>query len=248
MDEEERKEKANLIKALFKSKSAREEVKKKDKDDVAAVADNIDFTAACYCHGSCFKPTYFRVNMTMRAHLVSLIEKNQVFDEDEHSDAVYFDSNIPSTDFRVSLINTNYEHSPTYPCLIGVPMAINDDTIVQAMRFRSRGRIAAISWVSPWTGVSITRCSQPGRGFGLGRDAADEQLLAEICNCGNAKWGQRFLMVYDARPKLSAIGNRLAGKGYESSKAYPMCKTYYCCIENIHVIRDSWESMHKVAM
>lgn len=114
------------------------------------------------------------------------------------------------------------------------------------MKFRSRGRIVALSWTG-LGGASISRCAQPGRGFGVARDQADETILAEYCNCGHENPAEKFVIIYDARPKLSAIGNRLTGKGYESSKAYPMCKTYYCNIENIHVVRASWEAMHKAA-
>lgn len=112
------------------------------------------------------------------------------------------------------------------------------------MHFRSRGRVAAVSWISKSTGLCISRCSQPGKGFGLTRDQYDEELLEKLAHVGNGK----FLMVFDARPKLSAIGNRLTGKGFESSRAYPFSKTYYCNIENIHAVRDSYDLMIKAAL
>ena len=146
--------------------------------------------------------------------------------------------------YRVSFLNCCYAHSPTYPSLLVTPNQVTDQTLLNTMHFRSRGRVAAVSWISKSTGLCISRCSQPGKGFGLTRDQYDEELLEKLAHVGNGK----FLMVFDARPKLSAIGNRLTGKGFESSRAYPFSKTYYCNIENIHVVRDSFDLMVKAAL
>lgn len=55
-------------------------------------------------------------------------------------------------------------------------------------------------------------------------------------------------MVFDARPKLSAIGNRFTGKGFESERAYPFSRTFYCNIQNIHVVRESYDNIRKFVM
>lgn len=53
---------------------------------------------------------------------------------------------------------------------------------------------------------------------------------------------------FDARPHLAAFANRLTGKGFESTRAYPFSRTIYLNIQNIHVVRDSYEAMRKAAL
>lgn len=142
--------------------------------------------------------------------------------------------------FRLSYVNAAYVVSPTYPCFIAVPQSVPDEIVLKSMKFRSRGRIAALSWINQQTKCSITRCSQPGKGFGVTRDEGDEILVNKI-----AEECRGHVVVFDARPFLNAFGNRIAGKGFESTRAYPFSRTYYCGIENIHAVRDSFEAMVK---
>ncbi|CAL6101607.1 Myotubularin-like_protein [Hexamita inflata] len=232
---------ANSVMGFFKK--VKEATAKKPEPKVEEeVVQDIDFQTDIYCHGCCFKPTYFRVNPVMRQYLLSFIDKKFP----EITDELY--RPIAYIDFRMSYLNVNYDYSPTYPALICVPDQFADDLLRKSMKFRSRGRIAALSWVNPKSGISISRCSQPGKGFGLTRDSADEILLENIKNSGLGNSQDKFLIVFDARPKLSAIGNRLTGKGFESARAYPFSKTYYCGIDNIHAVRDSYEAMVKLAL
>ena len=95
-------------------------------------------------------------------------------------------------------MNVAHAVSPTYPAILAV--SASDEVLLKAIKFRSRGRIAALSF-SLQNEVFLTRCAQPGSGFGLTRDDADRTLLESSCNAD--------LLVFDARPRLAAFGNIL---------------------------------------
>lgn len=204
--------------------------------------------AFLYAHGAFFEPTYFRVNPHLR-HYVKFFLANAVPD---HIDQVHAPPMrppyLPSDGWRITWANVAYEKSPTYPAVLSVPEAASDEVVLGAMRFRSKGRFCAMSWRSPCTGAALCRCSQPGKGFGVGRSGSDEALLRAIVNAPPSDEASNLLFVFDARPHLSAVANRLTGKGYESAKAYPFAKTVYLNIQNIHKVRDSYGAMRRTAM
>lgn len=47
------------------------------------------------------------------------------------------------------------------------------------------------------------------------------------------------LVVVDTRPKINAMANRAAGKGYESEANYENTRFMFAGIDNIHVMRQS---------
>ena len=56
--------------------------------------------------------------------------------------------------------------------------------------------------------------------------------------------------IYDARPLLNARTNKLKGGGYEDcgpSAAYSNCRITFGDIDNIHVVRESFEKVHDTA-
>ena len=60
-----------------------------------------------------------------------------------------------------------------------------------------------------------------------------------------------LVMIFDARPKLNAYGNKLKGGGFEDcgeGKAYSNCKLEFCGIDNIHVVRSAFEKMYQLAL
>lgn len=54
--------------------------------------------------------------------------------------------NVP---WRISEANTEYGMCETYPKVLGVPAAINDENLVAASQFRSKGRMP-VSNISLW--------------------------------------------------------------------------------------------------
>ncbi|MGH0140530.1 UNVERIFIED_CONTAM: hypothetical protein FKN15_076465 [Acipenser sinensis] len=91
--------------------------------------------------------------------------------------------------------------------------------------------------------ASICRSSQPLSGFSA-RCLEDEQMLQAIMK---ANPGSEFMYVVDTRPKLNAMANRAAGKGYENEDNYSNIKFQFIGIENIHVMRNSLQKMLEVA-
>ena len=49
--------------------------------------------------------------------------------------------------------------------------------------------------------------------------------------------------IYDARGYYAALGNMLAGKGYEKEENYKNCQIEWLNIPNIHAVRDSHNQM-----
>lgn len=52
-------------------------------------------------------------------------------------------------------------------------------------------------------------------------------------------------VIYDARGYIAALGNKISGKGYESTEYYTNCKIEFLNIPNIHVVRDSYNKVIK---
>lgn len=68
----------------------------------------------------------------------------------------------------------------------------------------------------------------------------DEKMLDII---SKANPGSPFMYVVDTRPKLNAMANRAAGKGYENEDNYPNIRFQFIGIENIHVMRGSLQKL-----
>ncbi|MEQ2182768.1 Myotubularin- protein 6 [Goodea atripinnis] len=58
-----------------------------------------------------------------------------------------------------------------------------------------------------------------------------------------ANHNSRFVYVMDTRPKLNALANRAAGKGYENEDNYSNIRFQFVGIENIHVMRASLQKL-----
>ncbi|CAG2253626.1 MTMR6_7_8 [Mytilus edulis] len=53
----------------------------------------------------------------------------------------------------------------------------------------------------------------------------------------------KYMYVVDSRPKINAMANKAAGKGFENENYYSDIKFYFCGIENIHVMRNSLQKL-----
>ena len=146
--------------------------------------------------------------------------------------------NIPNDQWRLFFLNIGYEITNTYPEVLVVPAAANDDLVLGSIKFRSKGRFPALSWLNKSNNCSITRCSQPLVGLTMNRSADDEQFLKLINNAGGSG---KPLIIADARPKLNAQANQAAGKGFEFESNYKNSKILFLGIANIHAIRKSYE-------
>ena len=102
------------------------------------------------------------------------------------------------------------------------------------------------------SGASIWRCSQPGTSFIGLRSRGDEDLVRSIGLCNNTTRAENngFVEIFDARPLLNARTNKLKGGGFEDcgpGNAYANCKIWFGDIDNIHVVRESFEKVYDMA-
>ncbi|RMB98249.1 hypothetical protein DUI87_25152 [Hirundo rustica rustica] len=149
---------------------------------------------------------------------------------------------IPNDSWEITDINKDYEVCSTYPPEIVVPRAATKAVVMGSSRFRSRGRIPVLSYLYKENNAALCRCSQPLAGFSA-RCLEDEQMLQAI---RQANPGCPFMYVVDTRPKLNAMANRAAGKGYENEDNYENIRFKFIGIENIHVMRSSLQKLLEV--
>ncbi|XP_068182181.1 myotubularin-related protein 7a [Antennarius striatus] len=149
---------------------------------------------------------------------------------------------LPNSLWKLSTANQHYKVSDTYPADLFVPESATPPVIVGSSKFRSRGRFPTLSYYSKENHAAICRSSQPLSGFSA-RCLEDEQMLEAILRSNPSS---DFMYVVDTRPKLNAIANRAAGKGYENEDNYSNIKFQFVGIENIHVMRNSQQKMLEV--
>lgn len=156
--------------------------------------------------------------------------------------ADYSRMGLPNSLWKLSPVNQHYKVSDTYPADLFVPESATPPVIVGSSKFRSRGRFPALSYYCKDNHAAICRSSQPLSGFSA-RCLEDEQMLEAILRSNPRS---DFMYVVDTRPKLNAIANRAAGKGYENEDNYSNIKFQFVGIENIHVMRNSQQKMLEV--
>ncbi|XP_072260889.1 phosphatidylinositol-3,5-bisphosphate 3-phosphatase MTMR6 [Pyxicephalus adspersus] len=149
---------------------------------------------------------------------------------------------VPNSYWQLSDVNRDYKVCETYPRELYVPITASKPIIVGSSKFRSKGRFPVLSYYHQETQAAICRCSQPLSGFSA-RCLEDEHMLQSI---SKANPGCRSMYVMDTRPKLNAMANRAAGKGYENADNYSNIKFQFVGIENIHVMRSSLQKLLEV--
>ncbi|XP_028999161.1 myotubularin-related protein 7b isoform X1 [Betta splendens] len=146
---------------------------------------------------------------------------------------------VPNNLWVTTAANSEYRVCDTYPSEVFVPKSATPAVIVCSSRFRSRGRFPALTYFHQDTLAAVCRCSQPLSGFS-GRCQEDELMLQAIMKSNP---GSDYIYVVDTRPKLNAMANRAAGKGYENEDHYTNIKLQFIGIENIHVMRSSQQKI-----
>ena len=133
--------------------------------------------------------------------------------------------------FRPCYLNSAYNLCDSYPKFIIEPNSVSDEDISKIKKFRSSGRVMALSWCKGQTG--LYRSSQPMVGIMGGKCVEDQRYFVQS--------GIRY--VVDARPKISARANKLRGKGYEHPDIYTTTKIHFMGIVNIHKVKDSSDAL-----
>ncbi|XP_058041631.1 myotubularin-related protein 6 [Ahaetulla prasina] len=149
---------------------------------------------------------------------------------------------VPNSEWQLSDANHDYKICETYPRDLYVPKSASKPIIVGSSKFRSKGRFPVLSYYHKDNEATICRCSQPLSGFSA-RCLEDEHMLQAI---SKANPNNHYMYVMDTRPKLNALANRAAGKGYENEDNYSNIRFQFVGIENIHVMRSSLQKLLEV--
>ncbi|KAM7177871.1 phosphatidylinositol-3,5-bisphosphate 3-phosphatase MTMR6 [Macrochelys suwanniensis] len=150
---------------------------------------------------------------------------------------------VPNSNWQLSDANRDYEICESYPRELYVPRTASKPVIVGSSKFRSKGRFPVLSYYHRDKEAAICRCSQPLSGFSA-RCLEDENMLHAISIANPA---HHYMYVMDTRPKLNAMANRAAGKGYENEDNYANIRFQFVGIENIHVMRSSLQKLLEVS-
>ncbi|CAD8210241.1 unnamed protein product [Paramecium pentaurelia] len=153
------------------------------------------------------------------------------------------------------LNNENGIICSTYYNRLVVPAKADLDCIQKTAKFRSKERIPILSYAFPINGkvISMWRSSQCRTGIGQNRSTEDECYLKYMSFQTVDEQENQYedkeirLRIYDARPHINAIGQQVAGKGYENTLFYRRCSIDFLDIHNIHKVRDSQTKLLKAA-
>jgi hypothetical protein len=138
----------------------------------------------------------------------------------------------------------NYSLVESYPLKFILPSGLAMSDITEAVKFRSRGRLPALTWRNSRTGALLCRSSQPMVGVLGHKSLADKLLLnlyrvmGDVNNVDEIEDPSDFYIM-DCRKTIAATANSALGKGVEDEKNYERTKVVFLDIENIHVMRNS---------
>ena len=143
---------------------------------------------------------------------------------------VYFSDKI----FRL-LDNSDFKFCETYPRKLVVPYDMSDEELKESANFRTKNRVPTLTY-RYHNGCCIWRSSQTKSGFNSS-NKYDIDLISRISDGTKLK-------VYDARPYINAMANKLKGAGFENVDDYKNNKIdvelIFCGIANIHAVRNSY--------
>uniref|UniRef100_A0AAY4DSG6 Myotubularin phosphatase domain-containing protein n=1 Tax=Denticeps clupeoides TaxID=299321 RepID=A0AAY4DSG6_9TELE len=149
---------------------------------------------------------------------------------------------VPCDQWQLTDVNRDYKVCETYPRDLYVPITASKPIIMGSSKFRSKGRFPVLTYFYQEKKAAVCRSSQPLSGFSA-RCLEDEHMLQAV---SKANPNTRYIYVIDTRPKLNALANRAAGKGYENEDNYSNIRFQFVGIENIHVMRSSLQKLQEV--
>ncbi len=82
--------------------------------------------------------------------------------------------------WRATAVNEQYQFSPTYPHHIMVPATVTDANLAPLQRFRSKGRIPALTWRFRGNGTCMMRSAQARIGMSNSSCAEDLKMCLEL--------------------------------------------------------------------
>ena len=151
---------------------------------------------------------------------------------------------------KYTYCNINFELCSTYPQFMVEPKEVTDEELKEASNYRSKNRLPIITYY--YSGnfdnenkyiPSIWRSAQNKSGLmNSKRNSSDEKLINSIVKLS------KKLIIYDCRPKLNAMANRLNGGGFEKVDNYDNVDLYFCEIDNIHKARSALNGLYNLTL
>ena len=142
--------------------------------------------------------------------------------------------------FRKTKLNENYALCPSYPKFLVTVGEITDSDYKCSSEFRTKGRLPTLAYYDQKKGGTLWRSAQTKSGISGNRNKFDEDLLSYITKLSPLK----KLYIFDCRPYLSAVANRLKGAGFENVENYPGSEIFFCEIDNIHTARNALNKLY----
>ena len=151
---------------------------------------------------------------------------------------------------RFCYVNKDFSVCETYPEFLIAPKNITDLQLKLAAQYRTKGRLPIMAYYYMGENdennkyvPTIWRSAQNKGGImGSKKNEADINLIKSI------KDMSKNLFIYDCRPKLNAMANRLNGGGYENMDHYDNVDLTFCEIDNIHKARSALNSLYSLCL
>ena len=149
-------------------------------------------------------------------------------------------SNDPDKLFRRTTLNEKFGLCESYPKFLITSARIKDDELRYASSYRTKNRLPTLAYFYYRNGATIWRSSQVKSGLTGNTNEYDIKYMRYITDTAPEK----KLIVFDARPYLSAAANKLKGAGYEKVNEYGRASITFCEIDNIHVARSALNKIY----
>lgn len=144
------------------------------------------------------------------------------------------ENNVQQEKWRI-VNNRNFAICETYPAIFAVPGHADMNMITDSAKQRSKRRLPALCWIHPIHGTPLCRSAQPLAG--LKGSMNEVRIKWDMLMAIRDMVPGSSLTVIDARPKLNARANALAGKGFEDIADMPGLATIeFMDIGNIHTM------------
>ena len=144
--------------------------------------------------------------------------------------------------FRKTKLNENYSLCASYPKFLITVGTITDSDYKGSSEFRTKNRLPTLAYYYPLTKGTIWRSAQTKSGLTGNRNRFDEELLLDIGKISDS----RKALIFDCRPYLSAMANKLKGAGFENVENYPGAEIIFCEIDNIHAARIALNKIYSM--
>ncbi|XP_010169026.1 myotubularin-related protein 9 [Antrostomus carolinensis] len=136
-------------------------------------------------------------------------------------------------EWRLSCINKEFSVCPSYPPVVIVPKAIDDEALRKVAMFRHGSRFPVLSYYHKKNGMVMMRSSQPLTGTNGRRCKEDEKLINATLRPGKRGY------IIDTRSLNVAQQARAKGGGFEQEAHYPQWRRIHKCIERFNILQES---------